>query len=159
IFFREHLKFQYAPTSLLPYAGLDAIGLAPEPVLLNRINRVLLLLSAIGVGALAWMLMKRLERVPGDPNVRLAGAIVMGGAVLLFFPMTYGYQLGQLQVWSNALFIFACIAWLKERRILAGVLLGLVCLMKPQLAVFALWGLLRREWRFLGALVATGVVG
>jgi hypothetical protein len=31
--------------------------------------------------------------------------------------------------------------------------------MKPQLAVFALWGALRREWRFLGGLIATGAIG
>src|ERR1700757_2124197 len=47
IFFNRHLKFQYAPTSLLPFAGLDAIGLGTDPVFLNRINRLLLLFSAI----------------------------------------------------------------------------------------------------------------
>src|SRR5262249_19800415 len=74
VFFREHRKFQYAPTRLLPYAGLDALGLAPEPILLNRINRLLLLLSAIGVGVLAWMLMKRLGSGSGDRKVQIAGA-------------------------------------------------------------------------------------
>lgn len=160
IFFERRLKFQYAPTSLLPYAAIEGLGMTADPVLLNRINRVLLLASAVGVGAITWILMRRAQTTANaDPAPPLLGALLTAGAVFLFFPMTYGYQLGQLQVWNNALFVFACLAWVVDRRILAGVLLGLVCLLKPQLGLFAIWALIRKDWRFLIGLAATGAIG
>ena len=159
IFFNRHLKFQYAPTSLLPFAGLDAIGLGTDPVFLNRINRLLLLFSAIGIGALTWILLPNSGRPHNNSIIRGFAALAIGGATFLFFPMTYGYLLGQLQVWNNALFIFACLAWALDKRIAAGVLIGMICLFKPQLSLFALWGLLRREWGFFLGLAITGAAG
>jgi alpha-1,2-mannosyltransferase len=157
IFFDRHLKFQYAPTSLLPLAGLDAIGLGTDPVFLNRISRLLLLLSAAGIGALTWILLP--GRTHNDAMTRGSAALVVGCATFLFFPITYGYQLGQLQVWNNAIFVFACLAWVLDKRIAAGVLIGMICLFKPQLSIFALWGLLRREWGFFLGLTITGAAG
>jgi alpha-1,2-mannosyltransferase len=159
IFFDRHLKFQYAPTSLLPLAGLDEIGLGTDPVLLNRSNRLLLLLSAVGIGALTWILLANSGRTHNDSMTRGFAALVVGGATFLFFPMTYGYLLGQLQVWNNALFVFACLAWALDKRIAAGILIGMICLFKPQLSIFVLWGLLRREWGFLLGLALTGAAG
>jgi hypothetical protein len=80
-------------------------------------------------------------------------------ATLLFYPMMMAFHLGQVQVWINALFVFACVAWLLERKALAGVLVGLICLLKPQFALFALWAPLRREWGFCAGLIATGAIG
>jgi alpha-1,2-mannosyltransferase len=34
-----------------------------------------------------------------------------------------------------------------------------VCLLKPQLGLFAIWALIRKDWRFLGGLAATGAIG
>ncbi|RYD84490.1 MAG: DUF2029 domain-containing protein, partial [Sphingomonadales bacterium] len=61
--------------------------------------------------------------------------------------------------WINLLFVGAVIAWLCDRRSLAGILIGLVCLMKPQFGLFLVWGLFRREWRFAIALALTGLAG
>lgn len=156
IFFKRNIKFQYPPTSLLPLVGIDALGLQATPLLLNVINRVLLLASAVGVGALGWILLKRQNT--GDPLIPALGAIVFGGATFFYFPMTYGYQLGQVQVWGNAFFIFACLAWVLNRKAAAGVLVGLICLLKPQLALFLVWAVLRKEWKFLAGGVATGAI-
>ena len=156
IFFQRNIKFQYPPTSLLPLAGIEALGLQATPFLLNVINRVLLLASAAGIGALGWILLKRQNT--GDPLIPASAAIVFGGVTFFYFPMTYGYQLGQVQVWGNALFIFACLAWVLNRKVAAGVLVGLICLMKPQLALFVVWAVLRREWKFLAGGAATGAI-
>src|SRR5260370_18996639 len=83
IFFDKHLKFQYAPTSLLPLAGLDEIGLGTDPVLLNRINRLLLLLSAIGIGALTWILLPNSGRTHNDSITHVFDALFFGGATFL----------------------------------------------------------------------------
>jgi alpha-1,2-mannosyltransferase len=160
VFFGRHVKFQYALTSLLPLAGLGAVGLGSDAVVLNRISRLLLLLSAVGVGTLTWILLKRSS--DGEQSDSLTpdlAALVVGGAAFLFYPLTHGYAIGQVQVWINALFIFACLAWVLEWRGVSGGMLGLICLLKPQFTIFVLWGLLRREWRFAAVLVATGAVG
>jgi hypothetical protein len=39
------------------------------------------------------------------------------------------------------------------------VLTGLMCLVKPHYALFALWAALRRRWAFLSALLLTGALG
>lgn len=159
IFFERRYKFQYAPTSLIPYAALEAIGVAPTPLVFNIFNRVFLLVGALGLGAIAWILIRRAQPERADPALPAVAALVVAGASFLYFPLTYGYLLGQAQVWNNTLFILACLAWLFDRRMLAGVLIGLACLIKPQLAVLGLWGLLRRDWRFVAGLAGIGVAG
>ncbi|MEQ9507121.1 MAG: glycosyltransferase family 87 protein [Hyphomonas sp.] len=162
IFFEQKTKFQYAPTSLLPFDALALIGLEPTNSLLNGVNRAALLITALAMGVLAWLLPERLAPGPLDADARRARlllALAAPAATLLFFPLLYAYIIGQLQVWISALFVVACIGWVIDRRALAGVLIGLVCLLKPQFGLFALWGLLRREWNFTIALCVTGAVG
>lgn len=158
IFFRQQIKFQYFPTSLLPLLGLEALGFAPSVPLLNAVNRVLVLLTVVGAGALALLLAKRLTPDMGA-RTRLALAGLAALSALLFYPILMAYYLGQLQVWINALFMLASIFWVLERRALAGLAIGLICLLKPQFGLFALWGLLRRDWRFLFSLCLTAGAG
>ncbi|PKP80772.1 MAG: hypothetical protein CVT79_13390 [Alphaproteobacteria bacterium HGW-Alphaproteobacteria-18] len=162
VFFDELNKFQYAPTSLLPLDVLRLMGFEITPLLLNHINRIILLVTALGVGALCWVLPERLVKGPLDADTRRARlllALVAPGAAMLFFPLIYGYHIGQLQIWINALFVGACITWVCGHRATTGVLIGLICMLKPQFGLFLIWGLFRREWRFTVALLATGTLG
>jgi hypothetical protein len=162
IFFGQGVKFQYAPTSLLPLDGLAAIGIEPTNALLNRINQVLIGASAAGVGYLVWLLLERLAPARTDIDchtARVGTALVATVGALLFFPLLMGGELGQLQVWINALFIAAAIAWLRNSRLAAGLLIGLICILKPQFGLFAVWGALRREWSFTIALAVTALAG
>jgi hypothetical protein len=45
------------------------------------------------------------------------------------------------------------------RKTASGILTGIVCLIKPHYALFVLWALLRKEWRFASACIATGCAG
>lgn len=160
IFFEQQTRFQYAPTSMLPLAALDVLGVELNPALFDGFNRLLIGVSAAGMGAFAWLLMGRMTPAGHDaPLMRPLAAGLAGIATLLFYPVMMAFHLGQVQVWINALFVFASIAWLVERKALAGVLIGLICLLKPQFALFALWAPLRREWGFCAGLIATGAVG
>jgi len=154
IFFEQQTRFQYAPTSLLTLVGLEALGLNPTPALMDAINRVLILANAGAVAAIAWT-----QTPKAHHNVRIAAAALCAAATLLFYPVMMAYHLGQLQVWINAAFAFACLSWLRGGRIGPGVLIGLICLMKPQFGLFALWALIRREWRFFAGLAVAGAVG
>ncbi len=162
IFFDQKIKFQYAPTSLLPMELIALFGLEPTVPLLNGLNRAIFHVTVLAMGVLGWLLPERLAAGPLDADARRARlllALAAPAATLLFFPLLYAYDVGQLQVWISALFVGACIAWITDRRIVAGVLIGLVCLLKPQFGLFAVWGLLRREWSFTVALCVTGAAG
>jgi alpha-1,2-mannosyltransferase len=161
IFFTQNHKFQYAPTSLLMLDVLSAVGVTPTVEVLNTVNRVLLGVTALAVGAIGFLLMKRLAPA-NDSDSRIARLVAgpLGAAfTLCFYPMVWAYDVGQAQVWINFFFVAAVLAWLLERRIAAGVLIGLICLLKPQFALFLVWGLIRREWAFSIALTATAAAG
>lgn len=162
IFFTGGHKFQYAPTSLLPVDLLAALGLEPSIQLMNEVNRGVFLASLAGLSALVWLAVPRLSGGAGGPDInraRLVLTLAAPVAGVVFFPLIFAYDVGQLQAWINGLFIAAAIAWLLGRPAAAGVLIGLVCLLKPQFGLFLLWGLLRREWRFAAALAITGAAG
>jgi alpha-1,2-mannosyltransferase len=150
IFFNRHVKFQYPPTALLPMLGLQSLGIDTTNGFLNNINRALIVLNAVGVG---WLFRLVLIRTHGQEAAAspggTSGAVLAGAATLLFYPVMMGFWLGQIQIWIDTGFTFACVAVLSNRRMAAGAIVGLICLLKPQFGVFALWAILRREWRFL----------
>ncbi len=156
IFFVDRVKFQYPPSSLLPLHTLSQWGIAPSNALLNWINFWMVLANVLAAGALAFTLARR---SPGHAPRRWQFAVVSAFGALLFCPLLKAFDLGQLQVWINALFALSALAWLLGRKQLAGVLIGLICLLKPQFVLFMVWGLLRREWRFVAGWGAVAAVG
>lgn len=76
-----------------------------------------------------------------------------------FYPLLKGQFLGQIQIYLGLLVALAMFSYVQGRRAMAGVCLGLCCLIKPQYAVLLLWGALRRERSFTLAMLAVGVVG
>jgi alpha-1,2-mannosyltransferase len=153
VFFNQHIKFQYPPSALLPMLGLQSIGIDPTNIFLNNVNRVLIVLNAAGV---VWLFRLVLRRTRGAKvaasRAGTIGAVLAGIATLLFYPVMMAFWLGQIQIWIDTGFTFSCIALLSNRKLTAGALVGLICLLKPQFGVFALWAILRRQWGFaLGA--------
>ena len=150
VFFHRHVKFQYPPSALLPLVALQSLGIDTTNVFLNNVNRALIIVNAVGVGWLFRLILMRTrgQDVAASP-AGTSGAVLAGIATLLFYPIMMGFWLGQLQVWIDTVFTFACIAVLCSRQMAAGALVGLICLLKPQFGVFALWAILRREGRFL----------
>ncbi|MCC6890022.1 MAG: DUF2029 domain-containing protein [Hyphomicrobiales bacterium] len=170
VFFDRNIKFQYPPSSLLALMGLQAIAPAErvrvtdEPIYawptVNDLVGLLFLL--IGAGASAALLEHRLKRgcdyADARMRVGLRTAIVFALA-LTFYPLVKAFSLGQIQVWINGLFAAALLCWAKEQRAASGALMGVVCLIKPHYGLFVLWALLRREWRFAIACIATSGAG
>ncbi len=155
VFFKQAVKFQYPPTALLPILGLQSLGLNLNQSL-NNINRALIALNAFGVGWLFHLMLVRIKgREAAASPAGTAGAILVGTSTLVFYPLMVGFWLGQIQVWIDTGFTFACIAMLSSRRLAAGILIGLLCTIKPQFGAFAIWALARRQWRFmLGAVIS-----
>ena len=152
LFFGDTLRFQYPMSSLLPIEALSHLGIATFEQL-NSLNTVLFFLNGLAVGWLAWLLIPSPAR---DSRAnRLALAALAGVLSYAFYPLMRGLVLGQIQIWIDLLFTGALIAWTLRRHGLAGVLIGLACTIKPQLALLLVWGLLWREWRFALGLVVT----
>ena len=153
IFFTGAAKFQYPPTSLLLYDLLHSVGLA-NAVTLNNLNLALFLLNA----ALVVLIFRSALHSTGrDARVGAGTWVILIASALLFYPTLSGLEIGQVQIWINALFSAACLSWLKDKRLLAGVFIGLALTLKPQFALFGLWALVWRERAFLFGLLLSFV--
>ncbi len=149
LFFVEHAKFIYPPSSLFLTEALDAaphLGLSPKSAmtLLIRLSWATLLVLAVLLyrarrGAISW--------------AEAACLVVLG---VLFLPVAEGLYRGQVQTLLTALWGASALLWFYGKKGWAGVALAISCAFKPQMALFALWGATRKEWRFTSALL--GVV-
>ncbi|RYI18734.1 MAG: hypothetical protein EON48_09680, partial [Acetobacteraceae bacterium] len=86
IFFAQHHKFQYAPTSLLVYDAISALGFTPTHDLLNRIGHFTIALTALGVGVMAFLMIHRMPAGnAADKRIASYLAIPVGIALTLTF--------------------------------------------------------------------------
>lgn len=135
-------KFQYPLTSLLPIAALERAGLGSIRSL-NTIN-----LAAFGVAAAAVAALAALCFAGGDRARTLGVAVPALAFALAFYPDFYALRNGNIQLWINALFALACLAWFGGSAFAAGALIALAAMIKPQLGALLLWALLWRRWSF-----------
>lgn len=158
IFFNRHLKFQYPPSSLLPLLVFEKLGIDPNMSPLNPINALIHLGGACAAGVVSVVM---LRRIPGRLEInQIVWAALFGLVVFVtLYPTMRAYELGQIQVWINAAFCLAAIGWITERKLLAGFLIGGICLIKPQFSLFLIWALVRREWGFMAGWAALMIPG
>lgn len=163
------IKFQYPLSSLLFFAPLqdfsEWLGLANDKTSpgfnRNALMAVVALpfLLATLLASYAVFERVRLRQPGGYLDNWIASAVLITAAAFTFFPIVKAYERGQIQVWLNAFFAVALWAFIADRKRLAGVLVGLMCLVKPQYVLFLAWGALRREWGFAAACLVTGAIG
>jgi hypothetical protein len=161
VFFAKKEKFQYPPTSLLL---LKPLRWLPYPKIVEAANFISWLAVIASGFILALILMKGLARPPTQnrlPRADKAILLILAfGFTWTFYPLVKSFEVGQIQTWLYLLFVLALWSWLSEKKFLSGVFIGLICLIKPQLGLFALWGLLRGERRFTVGIAGTaGIVG
>jgi hypothetical protein len=169
VFFDQNVKFQYPPSALFALQAMYLAG--PNTVRTSdldvyiwpTVNDVLgWLFIALSIAATAALFELLLRRSCGFERDRIQVALrvaLVAGFALTFYPIVKAFTLGQIQVWINSVFAIALFCWATGRRAPAGVLMGLICLIKPHYGLFVLWGLLRGEWRFITACVVTGTIG
>jgi hypothetical protein len=161
VFFRRGIKFQYAPTSLLLLEPLRRSPGLSSDAFLNGLSW----LAVAGTAILtAWILTLGLVRAGagGDArSARVAGFLLAIGFTLTYYPIVRAYHIGQIQTWIDLLFAAVVWAWMTGRRRASGAFAGAICAIKPALALIVVWGLLRRERRFVTgwALVAVPIAG
>ncbi len=154
--------FQYPPTALIPVYLIRLVAGAAW-------YRALEALTWLFVPVTAWLVLliyeRSLER-GGSPWARepSGGGRLMRAALVVFLTLTFypamrAYANGQVQTWINALFAGALWCWLREDKAAAGVMAAAMCLIKPQYALLAVWGVLRRQWGFVRAWAITAGAG
>ncbi len=163
IFFEQRTKFQYPPSSLLIFAVPDALGFhmshARLKMYLNMVGWVAVLIDMLAISALFWVAAGRAAMGRADPRPLAAISALVGVMTLCYYPVIRAYELGQVQTEINMVFALAALAFMLGKRELAGASIGMICLIKPQFGLFLVWSIVRRDWRFTGAMATTLIVG
>jgi len=161
VFFQRGVRFIYPPTALLLYRAWQAAAWIhiPPSVAMNA----MLLLALLGSMAVAGEFLLRLlpertirESTPAD---RWKVRLLVSALIFVFLPLINAYRLGQVQALLNFLVIASAFLWLRGRRVSSAILVGLTCWLKPQMSLYLLWGLLRRQWSFAISLLITLLLG
>jgi alpha-1,2-mannosyltransferase len=170
LWFENKVRFQYPPSSLLV---LEALRLLPVErttgdELLNGISWWATVLLAIVVARIFHLSRRRYgDEVASRSDEALYFFLALL-TTLTFYPVVRGYYLGQIQVWIDLLIACVVWAWLKDRLRVAGVLVSIICVIKPTLALVVVWAVLRRHWDFVAgfaipmtafALISLGMYG
>lgn len=162
-FLKEGGKFQYPLMSLLPLDPLVRVGMDDIAIhtLLTWISAAAFLMIGI-VCAIIW------ARAQVDPDAPLRAQLPLRSLLVLvpagvasaalFFPITRGVHLGQIQTTLTLGVAVAILAWLVDKKWVAGLVIGLCCMVKPQWAVLVLWAAIRRQWSFVLSAVAVAMV-
>jgi len=150
LFFEQQVKFIYPTSSLLlgyvtEWLHVSFHGLIAWMVIISW------MLTLVVAGEIFVRLLPEEK-----PYWQLRLLVALLG--VFFYPLLMGVRFGQMQTVLTFLFTLAVLLWMLDRKAAAGVCLALACAVKPPLGLFLLWGLLRREWRFVAAFLSATVV-
>ncbi|UCG60666.1 MAG: DUF2029 domain-containing protein [Candidatus Zixiibacteriota bacterium] len=164
VFFDEHVKFQYPPSSLLI---VDLLRAFPGMSWMKIIDSLSYLswLSVLIIGVLTACILRRSflvvtakEAFPSSKANTAALYYVVLLIALTFYPITRSFYLGQIQTLIALLATVSLIAWQYEKKKLVGVLIGLICAFKPHWGLVILWGWMRKQWGMAIAGTVTVIV-
>lgn len=159
VFFDEGIKFQYPPTALLL---LDLLPVADSARFstLEWASRIAVILSVLFAILILLRSIEQISPASYANDFEKLPLIILGLCLgLAYYPMLKAHSLGQVQVFLNAMMVIALYACLRGSSALAGGLMGLCCLLKPQYCLLFVWGALRRDWRFSLAFAAIAGMG
>lgn len=161
VFFQRGVRFIYPPTSLLLYRlwqGAQRLDIRPFTAL-----KTTLLLAMLGTCALAgeffFSLLPAHVVQASSRTERWQIRLLIVALIYTFLPLVNAFFLGQVQTLLNFILVASGFCWLRGRRIAPGIFIGLTCWLKPQMALFLLWGLLRRQWSFSISLLSMMLLG
>lgn len=162
LFYGIKLKFQYPPTSLLPLDILQHLGLSSISAL-NKTNFVVFVVNALALAWLGFLLFGTQAQQAVRASSRSDRVIPVGIAIIVFVaafvysPLVKAKLLGQIQLWIDLLTTIAVLCWFTNKRFIAGVLIGLACLIKPQAAIFLIWAVAWGEWKLMRGILTAAV--
>ena len=158
LFADQHVKFQYPPSSLFIPLAVGSLGIRPELIytLSTYAALVVLWLSAASLAVLSLQTRGIIVSTTRDRALLL---LACGMFTMLFYPVLKAATLGQVQLWLIAGIAASLLCFLRDQQVTAGILAGLLVLIKPQYGLFVAWSLIRRDWRFAGAMLGSIAAG
>lgn len=158
-FFEKGVKFQYPLTSLLLFDLPERVLGVPYDLMVYFLRLITFLsvfmiayiCSKILLETLRQDAFKKFEIPPSENLISFSLILVL---TILFYPIYKGYQLGQIQPILTLLSTIVILYWQRDKKKQAGVILGLICLIKPQLGLLFLWAIIRKQWK----MVTSGVI-
>ena len=168
IFFDKKIKFQYPPTSLLIFypvniiynflknTGISFFGVLKE---LSWLFVVVMIYFVIQIFNLSFTSNVEPSKNYGSQVDLVTRNTLIFCLALTFYPVIRAYSLGQIQAWINSLFAILFWCWMKEKKVISGVIAGTMCLIKPQYVIILLWGVLRKQLSFTLAMFTTVITG
>ncbi len=151
LFFIDGVKFIYPTSSLLLYSAIDAIGIVPTYNVLNAVIWICILLIPFVIFGLCCSVLQHGDgyRLRSTDRDKYIIAISFAIASLFFYPIMIAWRLGQVQGLLDLLFVLACLFFARNRTLVAGCLIGAICLVKPQFSLFLLWAGIRQKTDFV----------
>ena len=160
-FFQRGVRFIYPPTSLLLYRAWQSARCLRIPPFTAMI--IMLLVSLLGTFVLAGefllCLLHAHMKATSTQTERWKIRILVAMLAIVFLPIVNAYRVGQVQTLLTFLLVASVLFWLRGGRIIPAILIGLTCWLKPQMGLFLLWALLRRQWSFALSLCITLLAG
>jgi len=162
LFFGLGQKFQYPLTSVLVVdlpqllPGINDLSMITALQLISRlcVPAIALVFALLFVGAVRQQAGSAAAlRLPPAAQAVLAATGL--ASVLLFYPITRSEVIGQIQTLMTLAAGLALLAWQRGSPRLAGVMIGLCCIIKPHWGIVILWAALRRQWRLALPALAT----
>lgn len=155
---RDRIKFLYPPHTLFIPQFLSELKI--EPVAFYSITtRFFLALTIFGA---FWIALYSLNRFGYSTNTAWDKGMLFALVSILslfFYPLVEAGNLGQIQLWINALFAFALLGFMQGYTTASGILIGIMASIKPQYGLFLVWGLFRGEKKFaISVLLTAGVI-
>ncbi len=168
VFFDEHIKFQYPPSALLVLDLLPSHLLRLENgeagPLFNRAfgppSQAAAVVTIVVSLLLFELTLRRRLLIPGSTSMSVIRVVCAGVLGYLFYPVIKAHELGQIQIYLDALVAIALLLQFLGRDKWAGACLGVCGLVKPHFALVMLWALLRRRWSFvlgMGTVAGAGI--
>jgi len=162
-YYRSAAQFIYSPLSLVLFRWGKVPGILDwhDPKSIDRVSWWIVVLTAVGAAAVMLSAGPPLSGAGGATEGALRVALACL-ATWLFHPVIRAYTVGNLQSWLNCAYVFAILFWVRRVPFASGFLLGIASVVKPQMSLFLIWALLRREKAFalgmLAAVVPLGVI-
>jgi alpha-1,2-mannosyltransferase len=176
LFFEGKRKFQYPPSALLPLEfvpkrlvneTLQEWDSSPSSEwggsALEHLYTWLLRCAVVATIALSVGVAHAALGQPSGPPGRVSRRVSLGltagviAAGLTFYPIPFAFKLGQMQLVLDALTAGALLCFLRGNKLLAGICIGLCCLIKPQFSLILVWALIRGERQMVAGLLGTVV--
>jgi hypothetical protein len=131
----------------------------PWPTIDVAVSWMFMVLMALATALLLEVRLRALYPAEQWRGTTVPRGIIVAAFTLTFYPVVKAFTPGQIQVWINALFALALLAWMLGWKASSGVAIGLTCLIKPHYGLFLLWAAVRGQWRFVVGCVSVGCLG